>query len=117
MAALQHQWKALSVSLTDAILTISMNRPKANAMSPELLNELIQAFNQASNDNNIKGVLLRSNLKYLSFQQPISFSLFNSFCIVPHSVLVLISQLCTIYLLLVIGHQSINLFLILSVVV
>ncbi len=65
MSLLQHQWKTLSISLADAILTISMNRPKANAMSPELLNELIHAFNQASDDNKIKGVLLRSNLKYL----------------------------------------------------
>jgi len=65
MSILQHQWKTLSVSLVDTILTISMNRPKANAMSSELLNELIQAFNQASNDNKIRGVHLRSNLKYL----------------------------------------------------
>lgn len=40
-----------------------MNRPKANAMSSELLNELIQAFHQASNDQQIRGVHLRSNLK------------------------------------------------------
>ncbi|CAF1461655.1 unnamed protein product [Rotaria sordida] len=62
MSLLQQTWKTLSISLTDTILTISMNRPKANAMSPELLNELIQAFNQVSNDKKIKGVLLRSNL-------------------------------------------------------
>ncbi|CAF3766260.1 unnamed protein product [Rotaria socialis] len=62
MSLLQQHWKTLSISLTDTILTISMNRPKANAMSPELLNELIHAFNQASNDDKIKGVLLRSNL-------------------------------------------------------
>jgi len=68
MSILQHQWKTLSVSLADAILTISMNRPKANAMSPELLNDLIEAFNQASHDNKVKGVLLRSNLKYLFLQ-------------------------------------------------
>ncbi len=40
-----------------------MNRPKVNAMSPELLNELIQVFNQASNDQQVRGVHLRSNLK------------------------------------------------------
>jgi enoyl-CoA hydratase/carnithine racemase len=67
MSILQNQWKTLSTSLTDAILTISMNRPKANGLSPELLDELIQAFDQASNDKKIKGVLLRSNLKYLTF--------------------------------------------------
>jgi enoyl-CoA hydratase/carnithine racemase len=63
MSLLKHQWKTLSISLTDAILTISMNRPKANALSPELLNELIQTFNQASDAKQVKGVLLRSNLK------------------------------------------------------
>ncbi|CAF4256291.1 unnamed protein product [Rotaria sp. Silwood2] len=33
MAALQQHWKNLSVSLADAIFTISMNRPKVNAIS------------------------------------------------------------------------------------
>ncbi|UJR20614.1 hypothetical protein I4U23_023739 [Adineta vaga] len=62
MLPLQHQWKTLSVSFLDTILTVSMNRPKANAMSPELLNELKEIFNQVSKENKIKGVLLRSNL-------------------------------------------------------
>jgi len=61
MAALQHHWKTLSVSLADAILTISMNRPKVNALGPDLLSELTQAFDHASKDNTVKGVLLRSN--------------------------------------------------------
>lgn len=63
MAALQKQWRTLSVSLADAILTISMNRPKVNAMSEELLNDLNQAFDHASNNNQIRGVHLRSNMK------------------------------------------------------
>ncbi len=63
MSFIKHQWKTLSISLRDTILTISMNRPKVNAMSPELLNELIQAFNQASNDQQVRGVHLRSDLK------------------------------------------------------
>ncbi|CAF4319906.1 unnamed protein product, partial [Rotaria magnacalcarata] len=61
MAVLQQHLKTLSVSLTDAILTISMNRPKVNAMSVELLNDLEQAFDHASKNNHIKGVHLRSN--------------------------------------------------------
>ena len=64
MSVLQRHWKTLSVSLMDSLVTISMNYPKANAMSPDLLNELIQVFNQASDDNRVKGVLLRSNLRY-----------------------------------------------------
>ncbi len=63
MSFIKHQWKTLSISLRDTILTISMNRPKVNAMSPELLNELIQVFNQASNDQQVRGVHLRSDLK------------------------------------------------------
>ncbi|CAM4903257.1 unnamed protein product [Rotaria socialis] len=61
MAVLQQHLKTLSVSLADAILTISMNRPKVNAMSAELLNDLEQAFDHASKNNHIKGVHLRSN--------------------------------------------------------
>jgi enoyl-CoA hydratase/carnithine racemase len=64
MAGLQQYWKTLSVSLADAILTISMNRPKVNAMSIELLNDLEQAFDHASKNDNIKGVHLRSNFRY-----------------------------------------------------
>lgn len=64
MAFLQRQWKTLNVSLVDAILTLSMNRPKANAMSAELLNELIDAFQHASSETSVRGVLLRSNLRY-----------------------------------------------------
>jgi enoyl-CoA hydratase/carnithine racemase len=66
MAGLQQHWKTLSVSLVDAILTISMNRPKVNAMSIGLLNDLKQAFDHASKNTNIKGVHLRSNLRYSS---------------------------------------------------
>lgn len=83
MLALQQQWRTLSLSFSNAILTVSMNRPKANAMSPELLNELIDIFNQASSENNIKGVLLRSNLKYstVSTSRVVSHSPFSStFC-------------------------------------
>ncbi|CAF0795469.1 unnamed protein product [Adineta ricciae] len=61
MAVLQQRWKNLAVSVADAILTISMNRPKVNAMSAELLNDLEQAFDHASKDVTIKGVHLRSN--------------------------------------------------------
>ncbi len=63
MAGLQHRWKTLSVSLADAIMTISMNRPKVNAMSIGLLSDLQQAFEHASKNNDIKGVHLRSNFR------------------------------------------------------
>ncbi|CAF3110669.1 unnamed protein product [Rotaria sp. Silwood2] len=62
MAALQQHWKNLSVSLADAIFTISMNRPKVNAMSFGLLTDLEQAFDHASKIDHIKGVHLRSGL-------------------------------------------------------
>lgn len=63
MAGLQHHFKTLSVSLADAILTISMNRPKVNAMSVGLFNDLEQAFDHASKNDKIRGVHLRSNLR------------------------------------------------------
>lgn len=62
MSILRQTWKTLNLSLKNQILTVSMNRPKANAMSAELLNELIQAFDQASVEQDIRGVLLRSDL-------------------------------------------------------
>lgn len=108
MSFLKHQWKTLSVSLVDTILTISMNRPKVNAMSPELLNELIQAFNQASNDHQVKGVLLRSNLKlFFSFSK----NFISKFpFLVRHLVLVLIFPQSTIYRPLVNNQLLINMF-------
>jgi enoyl-CoA hydratase/carnithine racemase len=66
MASLQQGWKTLSISLVDKILTISMNRPKVNSMSIGLLEDLDQAFDHASKNDNIKGVHLRSNFRYLS---------------------------------------------------
>lgn len=63
MSFLKSQWRTLNLSMIDTILTVSMNRPKANAMSAELLNELIDVFNHASNDQHIRGIHLRSNLK------------------------------------------------------
>lgn len=56
---LKYQWRYLNLSMMDAILTVSMNRPKANAMSTEFLHELIDVFNHASNDQQIRGILLR----------------------------------------------------------
>ncbi|CAF0795449.1 unnamed protein product [Adineta ricciae] len=62
MLSLQRQWKTLSLSFADAILTVSMNRPKVNAMSPELLTELVEVFDQTSKEDKVRGVHLRSNL-------------------------------------------------------
>ncbi len=66
MAVLQKSWKTLSVSLVDKIMTISMNRPKVNAMSIGLLEDLDQAFDHASKNDNVRGVHLRSNFRYVS---------------------------------------------------
>ena len=69
MASLQRQWKTLGVSLVDTILTLSIHRPKVNAMSIELLTDLAQAFDHASKNDAIKGVHLRSGLRYRSIPQ------------------------------------------------
>ena len=65
-SSLKQSWKTLNVSLVNRILTISMNRPKVNSMTVGLLTDLEQAFDHASTDEQIKGVHLRSNLKYCS---------------------------------------------------
>lgn len=66
-SCLKQSWKTLNVSLANRILTISMNRPKVNSMTVGLLTDLEQAFDHASTDDQIKGVHLRSNMKYCSF--------------------------------------------------
>jgi len=58
-----NQFKTLSIKLTESIMTISMARPKVNAMSVELLNDLDRAFSEASAKKDVKGVLLCSDLK------------------------------------------------------
>lgn len=60
--------KTLNVSLVNRILTISMNRPKVNSMTEGLLNDLEQAFDYASTNEQIRGVHLRSNMKYYFHQ-------------------------------------------------
>ena len=77
MAGLRQSWKNLSVSLTDAILTISMNRPKVNAMSIGLLNDLEQAVHHASQNDQVKGVHLRSNFRYFTFTTVCNFSIIS----------------------------------------
>lgn len=91
---IKQSWKTLNVSLVDRIFTISMNRPKVNSMSIELLNDLEQAFDYASENEQIKGVHLRSNMKYYYFS--LSLLLFFSIVyLVQHSLLVLIFRKCT----------------------
>lgn len=52
---------ALKVELAGPILTVTLNRPQArNALSPELIAELGQAFTQAWNDEAVRVVVLRA---------------------------------------------------------
>ena len=106
----------LSTTLTDAILTISMNRLKVNAVSVGLLNDLEQDFNHASKNNNIKGVHLRSNFRYLSSKLFIHKNSLST-SLVEHSQLVLTFHLYMNSVLCVIHQPLINLFFIHLVVV
>jgi hypothetical protein len=116
MAVVQQCWKTLSLSLADAIFTISMNRPKVNAMTIELLNDLEQAFDHASKNDNIKGVHLRSNLRYTSNRHPLFFTS-SFFILVLHFPLVWIWLIYMNDVHFVNGLQSINFFLRLLLVV
>lgn len=52
-------YKTLKTELNNNILQINLNRPdKLNALSSELLNELLQVFEQARDDKNIKALLI-----------------------------------------------------------
>ncbi len=50
----------LQFSRTDGLLAIRMGRPKANALNSELVAELRDAFGNAANDAEIRGVVLAS---------------------------------------------------------
>src|ERR1051325_7444463 len=52
----------LQLSSTDGLLAIRMNRPKANALNSELVQELRDAFGTAADDANVRGIVLASAL-------------------------------------------------------
>lgn len=54
-----HEYQALQVSLTDDILTVTLNRPqKKNALSFQLVNELVTVAERIANDKSIRAVIL-----------------------------------------------------------
>ena len=54
-----YQYETLQVSITDNILTVTLNRPhKKNAMSFQMINELIAVANRISADKTIRAVIL-----------------------------------------------------------
>jgi 2-(1,2-epoxy-1,2-dihydrophenyl)acetyl-CoA isomerase len=55
-----------------AVLTITLNRPKANAFSLEMLKELQQAFKAAASDDGIRCVVLTGAGKIFSAGQDVS---------------------------------------------
>jgi enoyl-CoA hydratase len=60
---MEGKYKYLSGTLReDGIMVVTMNRPKANALGTELLNELESAFSEFTRRDEVLGVLLRSAL-------------------------------------------------------
>ena len=54
-----HQYETLKLSITDNILTVTLNRPhKKNAMSFQVVNELIALAGRISKDKTIRAVIL-----------------------------------------------------------
>ena len=58
-AIVTYQYKTLQVSVTDHILTVTLNRPeKKNAMSFQVVDELIKVAGRISKDKTIRAVIL-----------------------------------------------------------
>jgi len=58
-AIASYQYETLQVSITDNILTVTLNRPhKKNAMSFQVINELIKLAGRISKDRSIRAVIL-----------------------------------------------------------
>lgn len=54
-----HQYKALQVSVTDDILTVTLNRPhKKNALSFELVTELVKVAKRIDKDKSLRAVII-----------------------------------------------------------
>lgn len=53
------KFNTIDLSIKDYILTLTLNRPDAlNAFTVEMANELIEAFNQASEDDSIRAIVV-----------------------------------------------------------
>lgn len=53
------QYNTLSWSVADSILTLTLNRPEQmNSFTVEMANELVDAFNRASNDDSVRAIVV-----------------------------------------------------------
>jgi len=56
------EYKTIDYQVSDLILTLSLNRPdKMNAFTVEMANELVHAFNRASNDDDVSAIVVTGN--------------------------------------------------------
>jgi len=61
------QWQYVQLDVDASIGVITLDRPEAaNAQSPQVLEELDQAWNAADRDANVKVIVLKSNGKHFS---------------------------------------------------
>lgn len=57
----------IDVKIDEKIATITLNRPKVNALNEPLIDELRAAFDNIENDNDINAVILRGKGSFFSF--------------------------------------------------
>ena len=50
----------ITTSVSNKILTIQLSKPKVNSLSSNFQREITKTFEEASNDPQIRGVLLKS---------------------------------------------------------
>ena len=66
------EYENLVIKKVDAVLTISLHRPKANAFSLQMLMELQQAFKEAAADGSIRCIVLTGKGRMFSAGQDVS---------------------------------------------
>jgi enoyl-CoA hydratase/carnithine racemase len=59
------QYKTLDYQVSDLILTLSLNRPdQMNSFTVEMANELVHAFNRASEDDDVSAIVVTGNGRF-----------------------------------------------------
>ncbi len=72
MTEIVQEKKDLLIDLKDGVLTLTMDRPKVNALSLELMEGLLSAFKQAERDDQVRCVVLSGAGEHFSAGQDIA---------------------------------------------
>jgi enoyl-CoA hydratase/carnithine racemase len=66
------EFKNLKLTKEDAVLTISLHRPKVNAFDLQMLTELMTALKQAASDDAVRCVVLTGSGRMFSAGQDVA---------------------------------------------